>query len=56
MIKKVEEIFRQFNVTMSEVCTVEYIRNRIPEDILLLPEYADPKLQNGRIACVRKAR
>lgn len=36
--------------------TVEYIRNRIPEDILLLSEYADPKLQNGRMACMRKVR
>jgi len=36
--------------------TVEYIRNRILEDILLLPEYADPQLQNGRMACVRKVR
>jgi len=33
---------------------VEYIRSRIREKIYLLPEYADPKWMNGKMACIRK--
>ena len=31
---------------------VEYMRSRIRETIWLLPEYADPKWKNGRMACL----
>jgi len=31
---------------------VEYMRSRIPETIWLFPEYADPKWENGRMACL----
>jgi len=31
---------------------VEYMRSRIRETIWLLPEYADPKWENGRMACL----
>ena len=33
---------------------VEYMRSRIRKTIWLLPEYADPKWENGRMACLVK--
>ena len=32
---------------------VEYMRKRVEEEIWLFPEYADPKWENGKMACLR---
>lgn len=34
--------------------TIEYMKSRIKEKVHLLPEYADPKWKNGKMACLIK--